>query len=112
MKSTSRNLCLQTKKNFVSDYKTFIFLAARKHIIKVSLPMSGLTKSAFSLLKANEKPGFSCIPVYFSLIFIKRAKLEDVRSLFKYLGEDTIEFISAIPEKSRNDAGNVSDVMD
>ena len=74
--------------------------------------MSGLTESAFSLLNINERPDFPCNPVYSSSIPIKKAKLKDVRPLFKYLREDTIEFISAIPEKSRNNAGNDSDVMD
>ena len=53
-----------------------------------------------------------CDPVYSSLTPFKRAKLADVRSLFKYLRKDTIEFISAIPEKSGDDAGNDSDVLD
>ena len=73
--------------------------------------MSGLTESAFSLLEANKKPNVPCNPVYSSLIPIKRAKLEDVRSLFKYLREDTIKFISASPEKSSNDASNDSNDM-
>ena len=74
--------------------------------------MSGLIESASSFLKTNERPDFSCNSVYSNLIPIKKAKLEDVRSLLKYLRENTIEFISAIPEKSSNDAGNDSDVMD
>ena len=74
--------------------------------------MSCLTESAVSLLKANERLDFSCNYVYHSLIPIKKAKPRDVRLLFKYLREDTSEFISAIPEKSSNDAGNYSDVLD
>ena len=61
--------------------------------------MSGLTESAFSLLKANERADFPCNTVYSSLIPIKNDQLKDVRSLFKYLRGDTIESISAIPKK-------------
>ena len=107
-KSVSAN----KEKFLVSSYKKFIFSSAHKHIIKISSSMSGLTESAFSLLKANERPDFPCNPVYSSLIPVKRAKLADVRLLFKYLRKDTIEFISAIPEKSSDDAGNDSDVLD
>ena len=78
----------------------------------VSSSKSGLTESAFSLLKANEIPDFSCNLVYSSSILIKKAKPENARSLFKYLREDTIEFISAMSENSSNDAGNAGDVMD
>ena len=96
----------------VSNYQKFIFSAAHKHIIKISSSMSGLAESAFSLLKANERPDFPCNLVYSSLIPIKRGKLKDVRSLFMCLQKDTIQFISAIPTKNGNDAGNNSDVMD
>ena len=107
-KSVSAN-----KEKFLgSKYKKFIFSATHKHIVKVSSSMSGLTESAFSLLKANERPDFPCNPVYSSLIPVKKAKLADVRSLFKYLREDTIEFISGIPEKSSNDDESDNDIMD
>ena len=107
-KSVSAN----KEKFLVSKYKKFIFSATHKHIVKVSSSMSGLTESAFSLLKANERPDFPCNPVYSSLIPVKKAKLADVRSLFKYLREDTIEFISGIPEKSSNDDESDNDIMD
>ena len=50
--------------------------------------------------------------MYSSLIPVKKAKLADVRPLFKYLREDTIEFISGIPEKSSNDDESDNDIMD
>ena len=107
-KSVSAN----KEKFLVSSYKKFIVSSAHKHIINVSSSRSVLTESAFSLLKANERPDFPCNPVYSSLIPVKRAKLADVRSLFKYLRKGTIKFISAIPEKSSDDAGNDSNVLD
>ena len=73
--------------------------------------MYGLTKSAFSLLKANKRPGFPWNHVYSSLIPIKREKLEGVRSIFKYLRKDTIEFTFGIPEKTSNNASTDCDVM-
>ena len=73
--------------------------------------MTGLTESTFLLLKAHKRPDFPCNPAYSSLIPIKKAKLEDVRSLFKNLRKDIIEFISAISEKGSNDASNSSDVI-
>ena len=81
----------------VSKYILFSFSATHKYYVKVSSAMSGFVSQRFSLVKANAIPKFPTSPVYNSLVSVKKAKLDDVKSLCKYLRQDTIAFIDKIP---------------
>ena len=65
--------------------------------MKVSSAMSGFVSYSFALLKPNAIPRFPTTPMYDSLVSIKKAKFDDVKSLYKYLRDDTIAFIHKIP---------------
>ena len=69
----------------VSKCKQFSFSATHKYCVKVLSAMSGFVSQSFSLLKANAIPRFPSSPLYNSLVSIKKAKLDEVKSLYKYL---------------------------
>ena len=93
----------------VSKYKQFSFSASHKYNVKVSSAMSGFVSYSFALLKPNAMPRFPTTPVYDSLVSVKKAKLDDVKSLYKYLREDTIAFIDKIPAQQRETASDGED---
>ena len=84
----------------VSLYKRFRFSSAHKLTVHVSMNMSGIVEMAFPLLKPNTQPTFPTVAFYTEMIAIKKAKLDDVKGLFKYLGQPAIDFINSIPEKA------------
>ena len=86
----------------VSKYKQFSFSATHKYYVKVLSAMSGLVSQSFSLLKANAISRFPTSPVYNSLVSVKKAKLNDVKSLYKYLGQDTVAFVDKIPAQQQD----------
>jgi len=96
----------QGQKYQVSKYKHFSFSAAHKYHVKVSSAMSGFVSQSFSLLKPNAIPKLTTTPVYNSLVSVKKAKLDDVKSLYKYLREDTIAFIDKIPAQQLKNAND------
>ena len=69
------------KKYRGSKYQQFSFFATHKYYVKVSSATSGFISHSFSLLKANAIPRFATSPVYNSLVSVKKAKLDDVKSL-------------------------------
>ena len=63
--------------------------------------MSATIESPFPLLKPNDVPTFSTAPYYTSVVAVKKAKLDDVKSLSKYLSQPTIIYINNIPDQHR-----------
>ena len=60
--------------------------------------MPGLVETAFSIVKPNVVPTFPTAPYYTSMVPVKKAKLDDVKSLMKYLSQSNSDYINSIPE--------------
>ena len=82
----------------ISEYKRFRFTSSDRLCVFVSRLMSGIIESSFPLLKANAVPTLPTAPYYTSMVPVKKAKLDDVKSLSKYLSQPAIEYINSIPE--------------
>ena len=61
--------------------------------------MSATIESPFPLLKPYAVPTFPTAPYHTSMVPVKKAKLDDVKSLSKYLSQPTINYINNILEK-------------
>ena len=61
--------------------------------------MSAAIESPFPLLKLNAVLIFPTTPYYTSIVPVKKAKLDDVKSLSKYLSQPTINYINNIPKQ-------------
>ena len=83
----------------MSLYKRFRFSSAHKLTVLVSRNMSGIVEMTFPLLKPNMQPPFPTAAFYPEMLGVKKAKLDDVKGLFKYLGQTLIDFINSITEK-------------
>ena len=81
--------------------KTLHFSSAHKLTFHVSKNMSGIVEMAFPLLKPNIQPTFPTAAFYTEMLGVKKAKLDDVKGLFKYLGQTVIDFINSIQEKRK-----------
>ena len=65
----------------VGDYKRFCFKSCDELTLYASKLMSAAIESPFPLLKPNAVPTFSTAPYYASLVAVKKAKLDNVKSL-------------------------------
>ena len=65
--------------------------------------MTNLTQVSFQLLKPNARQEFSCHALYTEIFPEKQAKLNDVKSLFNYLRQESMTFNSNIPETTTAD---------
>ena len=61
--------------------------------------MSGTIETAFPLVKPNVVPTLPTAPYYAGMVPVKKAKLDDVKSLMKYLSQPTIDYINSILEQ-------------
>ena len=82
----------------ITEYKRFRFTNGDKLHVYASKSVSGLVETAFSIVKPNVVPTFPTAPYYTSMVPVKKAKLDDVKSLMKYLSQPTIDYINSIPE--------------
>ena len=76
-------------------------LQAVTNCMCASESMAGLVETAFSIVKPNVVPTsqpLHIMPYYTSIVPLKKAKLDDVKSWMKYLSQPTIDYISSIPE--------------
>lgn len=81
----------------VSTYKRFQFSSQHKLQVHASESMTGVVGEHFALLKPNCTPKFEVAALYRGMVSIKKQKLEDVKSLYKYLEQPTIDYIESIP---------------
>ena len=79
------------------------FSSGHKLRVHMSKNMSGIVEMAFLPLKPNMQPTFHTAPFYTAMVAVKKAKLDDVKGLFKYLGQTAIDHINTIPEKLGGD---------
>ena len=68
--------------------------------------MSAAIESPFPLLKPNAVPTFPTALYYTNMVPVKKAKLDDVKTLSKYFSQPTINYITYIPEKLRGADGD------
>ena len=84
----------------VTEYKYFIFDAKYRLNVKFSKDMNGSVLHEFPLLKPvvlhTQPIVLPSKALYPNRNAVKRANLEDVQSLFKYLKPETVEMLSKI----------------
>jgi len=85
------------EKYIISEYKRFRFKRGDKLHVYASKLMSGNIETAFPLLKPNVVPTLPTAPCYAGMVPVKKAKLDDVKSLLKYLSQPIIDYINSIP---------------
>ena len=61
--------------------------------------MSGTMETAMPIVKPNAVTTFSTAPYFTSMVPIPKSKLDDVKSLMKYLSQPTIDFINSLTEQ-------------
>ena len=81
----------------ISEYKQFRFSTLHKLQVHASQSMNGVVGDRFTLLKPNCQPNLDAKALYQGMVPVKKAKLDDVKSLYKYLQPETIEYIDKIP---------------
>ena len=67
--------------------------------------MSAAIESPFPLLKPNAVPTFPTALYYTNMVPVKKAKLDDVKTLSNYFSQPTINY-NYIPEKLRGADGD------
>lgn len=80
----------------ISQYKRFQFSAQHKLHVLACESMKGNAGEQFSLLKPNTTPNLEAKALYSGMVPVKKAKLDDVKSLYKYLSPTTIHYINSV----------------